>query len=75
VVELVDTRDLKSLARKGVPVRLRPEAPQKNKGFRLFGWKPFWVYIDGYLAKLEFSHKTKARMRILPQAYIRYVED
>ena len=27
VVKLVDTRDLKSLARKGVPVRFRPRAP------------------------------------------------
>lgn len=27
VVKLVDTRDLKSLARKGVPVRLRLRAP------------------------------------------------
>ena len=29
VVKLVDTRDLKSLARKRVPVRLRPRAPIK----------------------------------------------
>ena len=31
VVKLVDTRDLKSLARKGVPVRLRLRAPNIKK--------------------------------------------
>ncbi|MEY3861730.1 MAG: hypothetical protein RIR60_96 [Pseudomonadota bacterium] len=31
VVKLVDTRDLKSLARKGVPVRLRLRAPNAKK--------------------------------------------
>ena len=31
VAKLVDARDLKSLGCKAVPVRLRPEAPQKNK--------------------------------------------
>ena len=31
VVKLVDTRDLKSLARKGVPVRLRLRAPNTKK--------------------------------------------
>jgi hypothetical protein len=34
VVKSVDTRDLKSLARKGVPVQVRPRAPsqQHNAG-------------------------------------------
>ena len=30
VVKLVDTRDLKSLARLGVPVRVRPRAPFRS---------------------------------------------
>ena len=34
VVKLVDTRDLKSLARKGVPVRLRLRAPIKSVAYR-----------------------------------------
>ena len=31
VAKLVDARDLKSLVRKDVPVRLRPEAPLKTR--------------------------------------------
>ena len=33
VVKLVDTRDLKSLVRKDVPVRFRPRAPIRNPSY------------------------------------------
>ncbi len=38
VVKLVDTRDLKSLARKGVPVRLRLRAPIKSVAYKFVGY-------------------------------------
>ena len=38
VVKLVDTRDLKSLARKGVPVRLRLRAPIKSIAYKFVGY-------------------------------------
>lgn len=48
MVKLVDTRDLKSLARKGVPVRLRLRAPIQNprlamldEGFFIFKFNYF----------------------------------
>ena len=38
VVKLVDTRDLKSLARKRVPVRLRLRAPIKSIAYKFAGY-------------------------------------
>ena len=38
VVKLVDTRDLKSLARKRVPVRLRLRAPIKSIAYKFVGY-------------------------------------
>ena len=36
MAELVDARDLKSLAFRGVPVQVRPSAPYLDRDFRLF---------------------------------------
>ena len=35
VAKLVDARDLKSLVRKDVPVRLRPEAPTNSRAYAI----------------------------------------
>ncbi len=42
MAELVDAADLKSVARKGVPVRFRPSAPIKNIPL----WDVFYWNID-----------------------------
>ena len=51
VVELVDTRDLKSLAVTGVPVRARSAAPKQynpNSVFRIGEGFGLFVYFDRY---------------------------
>jgi len=48
VVKLVDTRDLKSLGRNAVPVRVRPRAPSEYQSLNAekcwgFFFESFWI--------------------------------
>ena len=59
VVKSVDTRDLKSLARKGVPVQVRPRAPFTDLHSRSKSDKTKYAgiaqLVERYLAKVEVT--------------------
>src|SRR3989344_2133467 len=58
VVKLVSTRDLKSLARKGLRVRVPPSAPRQNT-------IPFQRFFDGLPQRkpIEFPQRRALRAR------------
>jgi hypothetical protein len=64
VVKLVDAEDSKSSARKGMPVRFRPPAPNKIKGLAEIGLSPFalqncslWPFLAILKAKKRQKYK------------------
>ncbi len=73
MVKSVDTRDLKSLARKGVPVQVRPRAPltdlhSRSHWFNKIVYAGIAQLVERYLAKVEVTSSSlvaRSKMALL----------